>query len=215
MIHQWLTLLWCFASLSCAVKTAEVSPCPPCLIEPEPETLPVVLMGSAGAAHACPVDLGEGLLVTAGHVAYRSVLSNGEIINLPKVYLAEDEHGHIGRAAPSGANNYVDIALMVTDLDDLKYYPLGVSYVGDKVYWYEYSYKNAKSIYQNERREAKVSSVRVNHYFFDKAPLPGASGTCLFNEAGHVIGIISWYQSTDNNKVVGAAVGIQNLLFGE
>ena len=45
---------------------------------------------------------------------------------------------------------------------------------------------------QDETKSAKVKFYRGGYVFFDKSPDPGASGSCLFNDAEEVVGVVVW-----------------------
>ena len=203
--------------LGCAVKAAPVTP----FVTPIPGAValsattpnrPLALLGLYGAAHACPVLIkGEGHVITAGHVAWHVVTNGGELARIPKYYLIEDGVGNTGAAGAEAYNMYTDLAYLTTDLQITRWYSRGnLPAVGDEVTWVEYDFTKPDRAYRSRERSAKVLNVRLSHIMFDKVPASGASGTCLFNVEGEVVGIVSWRQVVGAGEI-GVAVGLSVL----
>ncbi len=187
--------------VSCATSSFDI----------QPERFPLALFGKHGAAHACPVAtqaLGN-IVVSAGHVLWKEIILDGQIVDIERLYLVEDSDGNIGRMLPVVNHNYSDIGIMRVSLEDVNYYPeaLQIS-VGEDVHWWEYSYETAATAYMPSERSATIMNGLAGYIFFDESPLPGASGTCLFNENDEVLGVVSFYQIMDDETELGGAVSL-------
>ena len=194
------TLLALAFATGCAVKAPPETPKPP-------SPMPIALMGKFGAAHACPV---AGIVVTAGHVAYHTSLVEGQIVYTPMAYLAEDGAGHSGLADPKGYNGYVDIALITLTWEPVYYEKGPAVLIGDEVSWVEYDFTHVRKAFSPRVRRARVINTRLGHIMFTPPPMPGASGSCVFNTSGQVVGIVSAGMPADDG-VVGVAVDLSTL----
>jgi hypothetical protein len=64
---------------------------------------------------------------------------------------------------------------------------------GDVVRWIEFdSYNESTDYFAPVERSATVVRVLAGHVIFDIEPESGASGSCLFNTAGEVVGLVMW-----------------------
>jgi hypothetical protein len=155
------------------------------------------MIGRYGIAHACPV---EGKILTAAHVA--EVTVEGRTIQLGYTFQQGDSHGFL--TGQSGLFSR-DLAPMTLDEGDVTYFPLAEAAIQDsKVFWQEFdiSVKPLRLV----TRSAKVGQLVSGHFTFKPGPSPGASGGCVFDESGNVVGIVTW--------TVGPGVGVAVNLTG-
>ena len=147
-----------------------------------PNTKGIITLINAGFAHACPCD---GKVYTAGH-AVMPVLRNAPL----RAFLWEDGYGNSGEAEGKSYDDYRDLGTLSLKGDDPVYYVRASTLPkeDDKVYWLEFKDKD----YLPEVRDAKVMYSVAGYVFFDKIPSSGASGSCLLNSAGEVVGIVVW-----------------------
>lgn len=179
--------------------------------KPEPPAKwPIALIGKYSAAHACPVD---GRIVTASHVAYVERIEGGRMVATPLNYLYTAGDGEFGVAVPGPVNQVVDLALLTLDPPYAgEYHKRGQTpQIGDEVNWVEFDFRTARQAYMPRQRTARVVNARIGHIMIEPSPVPGASGSCLFNTAGEVVGIISGGINTANGQEVGLAVGLDLL----
>ena len=170
---------------------------------------PIVLVGKSGAAHACPVILdGIELVLTASHVAFERVTHSEGISLYPKRFYATDSYGNAGVAEPILDNPYVDLAVLELSFKPERFNTIGpVPEPGAEVHWTEFNFTKRDHAYEPRSRKAKVINVVAGHVIFDDAVTPGASGSCLYDILGRVVGIISWYQILEDGKPVSGAPG--------
>jgi hypothetical protein len=76
-----------------------------------------------------------------------------------------------------------------------------VPVVGDEVYWVEYARNKKKDFFESDVKKGKVLLILSGHIVIDGKPEPGASGGCLFNSAGEVVGIVTWQIQTSNGPI--------------
>jgi len=206
----WLVLL----VAGCAVKAAPVTPIAATVAETATAAgLPLALLGLPGAAHACPLLVdGVGHVVTASHVAWRLTTDGmGQEVWIPNIYLIEGAAGQIGLAMGEAHHLATDLSYLQTDLELTEWYARGnLPAVGDVVTWVEYDFSKPERAYQPKARSSKVLGTRLSHIFLKEVPESGASGTCVFNAAGEVVGIIAWRQRVGMDEI-GVAVGVSVL----
>lgn len=182
------------------------------IIEPAVR-LPIALLGKFGAAHACPIAMNDleygNIVVSASHVLYDQAMYNGEVIDIEIRYFAEDQRGSIGKAEPVANHNYMDIAFLRTSIKDIDYFPQGAEpSAGDEMHWYEFDYSSNETAYAPFLRVANITRTLAGVIFFDDAPVPGASGSCLFDIRNEVVGVISFLQTMDDHSPLGGAVNL-------
>jgi hypothetical protein len=136
--------------------------------------------------HACAV---QGRVLTAGHIA--APVENGQ--RRPSQYTWTDGNlkGWMRSVSHSEARDIGELDPYLGDTPDYQYLQETPATVDQHVTWYEYSYEPGK-VLSTVRREAKIERLQAGHIIIDKAPNPGASGSCLFNARNEVVGIITW-----------------------
>ncbi len=144
------------------------------------------LIGRTGIGHACPVD---GFVYSVAHVTQPFYKQSGWVARQPIAFAWSDELGNYGIVASK--LNAIDRDLSIMNLlrGVPSYYthaPIGPA-PGDKVYWRQYSYTD---IFAPEEKSATVTRTVAGYIFFDSPPMPGASGSCLFNERNEVVGVV-------------------------
>ena len=170
-----------------------------------PPVSAIALIGRYGAAHACAV---EGYVITAAHVAEDVQIVEGRFVKTQIPYVAEDPAtGQVGLATLRQSNDYVDLAILDLTIEPL-YFKKGEVAVGDRVRWIEYDFHLVKGAYAPVVRDAQVVNLRALQIIMDRAPERCASGPCLFNADGDVVGIISGFHPMEDGAA-GVAVVIK------
>ena len=148
-----------------------------------PNTKGVITLINNGFAHACPC---EGKVYTAGHVI-KPPFSKEDL----RAFTWEDGYGNKGRAEGKVQDDHRDLGLLeMKDSTPSVYYTRASTPPNkdDKVYWEEFGDND----FLPKVRDAKVMYTKAGYVFFDEQPKAGASGSCLFNKAGEVVGIVVW-----------------------
>ncbi len=177
----------------CIVLVLSLLVLPAALADDKPDTSKVLtLMGLETFGHACPVG---GEVLTAAHVAYQPHSY------VPRSFSWEDNRNHWGTAKGQTKDPHRDLATLKIEGGTPDFYQRSwaLPVEGSKVYWVQFKDDDLRP----ERKDAKVLYYRAGYVFFDEYPENGASGSCLFDEAGRVVGIVVWHIGT--RKRSGAA----------
>ena len=173
-------------------------------IEIDPTLAIQAANGSGG--HACPVN---GYVLTASHVLWDG--------NLRTYVPASWSFGNKSEGSAQVVGGYSHLDLLFLDIygGEIDFLPAGRAKTGDKVYWFEYDFRTSRNALRARRRFANVLRTVAGHYIFDGMPVGGASGTCLLNSQGEVVGIVvaGWF--TDDKLGVGSAVKLPEELMHE
>lgn len=171
----------------------------PAIVIPDdvPNTKGVITLINNGFGHACPCD---GKVYTAGHV-----VEPGYGKEELRAFTWEDGYGNGGKAEGKSRDDYRDLATLDLKGGPSIYYPRArtLPEEKDKVYWEEFE----NNSYLSKVQDADVMYLKAGYIFFDKQPNPGASGSCLFNSMGEVVGIVVWGFYKDGKRF-GAATTI-------
>lgn len=174
------------------------------------------LLGRWSGAHACPLEP-------------RYALTNGHVVDLrpfdadvpPFPFAYSDGLGNAGFLVPTtgedGRTTGLERARDLASVEPLRKgdvfaRPLPVAanppQAGDRVYLLGFSWKNKKTLLDDDVIEAKVTRVVALHVAFFPSGQPGSSGSCIVNEAGEVVAINEGGYPTDDGEEVGIGVGV-------
>lgn len=159
------------------------------------------LIGRYGLGHACPVG---GVILTAAHVA----MDDDGGAERPKffAYGMGNQKGYLSTAWAAQSR---DIALLKVDAGDdpvMNRLSKSPPEVGSEARWQEYVMSG--DVLSLRKRKGKIVADPIaGHFTFDPSPVPGASGSCVFNERNEVIGIVVW-QLGENLSAKGVGVDI-------
>jgi hypothetical protein len=186
--------------ISCAGHNINVEPPPAKQLNLVPDTTGVMaLIGFDGMGHACPI---EDTVLSARHMLESRFPWGKEW----SYYMWADGKGNEGWGRGVIVDKYQDMGMFqVTGTPS--FYPIGSKpKVGDKVWWVQFK-EGALSFGLDEVKSTTVKHVRAGHIVIADAPNPGASGSCLLNQAGEAVGIVVWKVS-DKGETSGVAVDI-------
>ena len=80
--------------------------------------------------------------------------------------------------------------------------------IGAKIYWIEYDFRKNRSAYRMRGRGSSIISNVAGYLILADPVTPGASGGCAYNEDGEVVGLITFYNKTDDRKKVGGITAL-------
>lgn len=156
---------------------------------PQPAQI-MSLVGRFGFAHACPT---EGRVYTAAHVA--ATVPRGTRKQFPSSYAWQqgDREGLVTASRYPAPSQFADVAFLdvVTGKPEMMLRAAEVN-VGERVYWYEYNFSNKDEMLDLVLRESVLTKLVAGHFVTEDSFTQGASGGCVFNDRGEVIGIISF-----------------------
>ena len=145
----------------------------------------ITLTTPYGPSHGCYV---EGKLYTARHVV--------QPFGRPPVNAAwRDGYGNEGLAVLRAISSFGDLAMLeIVSGEPYLNHPKSRAEVepGTVLAWFEYSYQSVPDAFRAKYRKATVTRAIGGVLVLDKLPVPGASGTCVFDEEGAVVGLIVW-----------------------
>jgi len=184
------------ACSACATKQPAELPGIPLEVDPSW----AIQTPEGGGGHACPVN---GMVLTATHVMTSE--DGSRFVGVAW----SDGFGGEGFARVLRSHNNLDITeLEIVGIagDGVHYLPSGSAKAGEKVFWFEYDFRTRANALRAHRRFAKILRIVAQHYVLDEMPVGGASGTCLINERGEVVGLVVAAWPTDDKLGVGSAV---------
>jgi hypothetical protein len=188
-----LLLLALTGCSACTKVLPDILPAVPLEVDPSI----AIFTPDGGGGHACPV---EGQVITARHVMWSEQ---------HKTFLmgSWSSQGARGGAEVSGAALALDLVRLTLYGGTVPYLSLGESpKPDDKVYWFEYDFRTASNAYRARRRAGKVLRAVAGHLILDSNPVGGASGSCLLDAQGNVVGIVIATMDTDDGGAVGVAI---------
>ncbi len=168
----------------------------------------IVLKNRWSMGHACNVN---GYTLTSAHLV--DPREAGTTDPLPSMSFRYEIPGVRGGRARSVAvvdNGDIDVAVMQLSGPPPEYGELGPApKEGDRIRWVEYDWRKNEDYMAPRGREAKVSRIRAGTIILDAAVTPGGSGGCAYNDAGQIVGLITWYsEGEDDEEGVGGVLGI-------
>lgn len=167
-------------------------------------TATLSLAGRFSTAHACPVSPEWAL--TAAHVTDPKPF-DPEARLIP--YRFENYEGEVGLASPQSVFASSDIGWLHLSNPVTRFYEIGSKPAkGDKVHWINFK-TNRNNFHEMEGMSAEVvNSVAGILYLKGDEPKPGASGGCVLDSNGYLVGIMSGVWTNEDNRKVGEVVGV-------
>lgn len=149
------------------------------------ETNVMAMVSQQGFGHACPVN---GKILTAAHNMNAYV--GGQRIDR---HFAWSNGNKRGRVYPYITYAHRDLTIVKVDGDQPSQNELSAEApkIGDEVEWQEWDL--VSNVFKLRRRKGRVTNGPYSGTFaFEPGATPGASGSCVFNEQGKVLGILVW-----------------------
>lgn len=159
------------------------------------------LVGRYGFGHACPCD---GLILTAAHVAHPLYTRGAGYKDEPIEHAWSDERGGEGFVISQYLQLGRDLGFLLARTGNPAYYRHAIiePQIGDTLYWSEYDFSSLGKAFSPVIREGDVLRIFAGHIVVDREPVRGASGSCVFNQSGEVVAIVTW------GHQLGAAVAV-------
>ena len=170
---------------------------------PAPQTFAIVT-GDMSIGHGCAVN---GLTITNHHMVDK-YNKDGDLETV--FFRYEFPGGGTGWGKSVKVSKNADLAVVSLDAPP----PFGFAElgpkpeIGDKVYWVEYNFEDPDEAMRRVERRAEVSNVVAGYITADKEVVPGASGGCVYNEAGQVVGLVTFGMGLGRGR---SAIGITGL----
>ncbi len=169
--------------------------------DPLPEHARASIKMSArwSSSHACAVD---GVVITNAHVVDRRLPTNMGDPIVPATFRYQQVDGPEGIGELFAIIGSADIALVNLDQYPTYFAPRATEAPaeGDEVSWYEYDLRKNEDAYKRRRRTTRVVTDFAGTLVLKDKATTGASGGCLFNEVGEVVGLMTFQIPTDDGK---------------
>ena len=188
------------SSLILAAGAAEGKP----RIAPDMDAV-ISLMGRHASGHACPIA--EHLALTAAHVVDPRPFD-------PTVPVSPADWsnglGRSGALLPVSVARDRDLALMRSEQPFGAFYPISrqAPVAGQAVYALAFDWRKRQDMLAPRVLSLEVLRVVARMIVTTPEYYPGASGGCLLNASGEVLGIVAWGMESDDGREVGLAVGV-------
>jgi hypothetical protein len=170
-----------------------------------PETFAIV-PANGGFGHACAVNKA---IVTNRHNVLPRGWKEGYEVH-PSYYRYEFINGRAGYGKSLRISRYADVAELKLDIPASQYGVLAANGPerGEKVWWVEYDFRKQDKAFFPRVRSAKVTTSFAGQVILAGEIVPGASGGCAYNEAGEVIGLMTFGFGTDDGRPSAGVVGL-------
>jgi V8-like Glu-specific endopeptidase len=166
----------------------------------------LAVIGRFSIASACPI--GPNRILTAAHVAdFRPFDSSVPLYPYPY----SNEAGDSGVMAPVGVKTIQDLSEYIPGEPLTHYYSVAEKgpAKGDTVYWQQYNFENKDRAFSRVTKKSEVLRLISGHLILREEIAHGASGGCVFNGSGEVVGIVSFGKELGSGKgEVGGVVSI-------
>ena len=192
MTMRLLSLLLLSFVMACGGKQIKFSDAAPRLEVKLNEQNTIRVIGNHGVASACAVN---GYVITAGHVVAPFTYYPGLYREMVGYAWSDyNEPPKQGYFTPGAVSPFRDIGVIFPDEDgDNPFqHKLSTSALqpGDHLRWIEYD--RGDDYFKCKEASGTVIRLIAGHIMIDGEATQGASGTCVFNDQGTVVGIISW-----------------------
>lgn len=165
----------------------------------QPDTSGVLaVIGRFSIASACPI--GPNRILTAAHVAdFRPFDASVPLYPYPY----STEAGDSGVMVPVGVKTIQDLSEYIPGEPLTRYYAVAdkAPAKGDTVWWQQYNFDSKDKAFSRVIKKSEILRFISGHIILREEIANGASGGCVFNGAGEVVGIVSF------GKVLGKSAG--------
>jgi hypothetical protein len=204
----FITAMVVIAAMGCAAAQQR-----PMTTPAAPDTDAILrLVGRFGSAHACPIS--ETLALTSAHVADLRPFDPGHPM-YPLVW--SDGFGHDGNLMPVISFRHRDLALMESDVPFARWYEIAAEAPapGERLVALGFDWRKVRRLYAPRVFTAELLRIVARTLIFVEGTERGASGSCVLNARGEVVGINAWLHEADDGGRGGVAVGVWGQTFGE
>jgi trypsin-like peptidase len=196
-----------FKRLAPVLLLAAVPALVACAELPPPDTTKIIsVSGRFALAHVCPI--GPDVAVTAAHVVDPSPL-NPQVSVYP---LRGSNFEGSWILSPWRVYQHEDIALVSPIVGGTfpNYYHLASAppSIGEKLYWLGFDWREKGKAFARRVFSGEVLRLVASLIILDTKTDPGSSGSCILNQAGEVVGVISFGKEMDDAKEITGGVGV-------
>jgi hypothetical protein len=209
LVSRLALLVFAILPAGCAGACAS-APLAAKLILPEPKAPDMTgilrLQGRFASAHACPI--GPELALTSAHVGDMRPFDK-DVALLP--FRWSDGDGHGGVLDPVAVSMAEDLAAYKPREGQFaRYYAVASAppEPGTRLWLLGFDWRNGRDAFAPRVLEATVVRVVAGTVVLNKTAWRGASGSCVLNAEGEVVGIVRSLHEMENGQAVTAAVGV-------
>ena len=158
------------------------------------------LIGQTSMAQACPIAPDRAL--TSAHVV-------GDYDRF--IWSAQGQQGLLGAPSTTIKDRFRDLAVVAPYRGAFpRAYVLASAAPapGARVWFAGFDFRRKRDAFAQRIFAAEVIRVFNGHVVYSPAGVPGTSGSCVLNVAGEVVAINMGGKDTNDNQMVGIAVGV-------
>lgn len=170
------------------------------------------LQGRFASAHACPVS--PDLALTSAHV---TDLRPFDAAYPAFPYVWSDGHRHEGNLTPLVVHRHRDLAVMRTTVPFTRWYPIATEAPepGTRLWTLGYDWRKERDLYGPREFPVVLLRIVARTLVFEPTTAPGASGACVLNAKGEVVGINTGGRQSEDGGMAGLATGVWGETFSD
>jgi hypothetical protein len=165
----------------------------------------LALVGRFSVATGCPVSATRAL--TSAHVTDPRWFDSKAPL---WPFRFENALGEEGIAAPMSVRTEADLGWLALRTPVSVWYSVASEKpkVGDKVFWREYEIQKEDKFFTFVERDSEIVSVVAGSFYTKRIIRQGASGGCVFNEAGEILGLATMGYTIGYTGDAGGFIGV-------
>jgi S1-C subfamily serine protease len=158
-----------------------------------------------GYGHGCAV---EGITITNRHMVDFRKDPTDEL--KATFFRYGFPNGRAGRGKAVSVSEVADLAVVLLDIPASQFGTLAKAApeIGDVVRWVEYDFRKLDKVFHGRVREGKIVTNWAGHVVLDEDITRGASGGCAYNEAGEIVGLMTFGVNTEDRKIGAGIVAL-------
>ncbi len=164
------------------------------------------VFGEYTMAHACPISPDRAL--TAMHVVM--VKDEQDHTSMLPLRWSQDADVPGATVVPSRGYSRDDLVLLEVKPATTRYYARATTApkVGERLWWVAYDWRDKRRAFAERVMDGRVARIVAGHLIMDTITFPGSSGSCVLNERGEVVALVSFGKGLDDNEEVAGFIGV-------
>lgn len=165
------------------------------------------IIGRFGMAHACPIA--PDIALTNSHVVDPRPFDPG----VPVFPLRWSQVGNPATDTvllPLNENRRDDLVIagIRPSVDHFYVIAKEAPKPGDRLWWVAYDWRNKERAFSERLMSGRLVRIVAGHLIVNEETFPGSSGSCVLNDSGELVGIVSFGAGLNNGEEVAGFVGV-------